>query len=120
MQALVGGTRQPDYDLVIVGAGMVGISLALMLARQGHNWRVLIVEARAADGDDSELNFDARSTALSSTTQKIFQQLGVWQGLQRHANALDCIDCGCDFTENPGSVARAGTDLENFFMSFKL
>ena len=127
MQAVGGGPRQPDYDLVIVGAGMVGISLALMLARQGHNWRVLIVEARAADGDASAPNFDARSTALSSTTQQIFQQLGVWQGLQRHASALDCIhvsDRGYPgitrITAADAGVDALGYVVENHHLSAQL
>ena len=127
MQALGSGSRQPDYDLDLVGAGMVGISLALMLARQGHNWRVLIVEARAADGDGNELTFDARSTALSSTTQKIFQQLGVWQGLQWHANALDCIhvsDRGYPgitrITAGDAGVDALGYVVENHHLSAQL
>ena len=127
MQAVGSGSRQLDYDLVIVGAGMVGISLALMLARQGHNWRVLIVEARAADGDASAPNFDARSTALSSTTQQILQQLGVWQGLQRHASALDCIhvsDRGYPgitcITAADAGVDALGYVVENHHLSAQL
>ena len=31
------------YDLVIVGGGMVGISLALLLAQQQPDWKVLLL-----------------------------------------------------------------------------
>ena len=41
-----------NYDLVIVGGGMVGISLALLLAQQQSGWKVLLLEAQAYE--DSE------------------------------------------------------------------
>ena len=45
------GTQQtekdlPHFDMVIVGGGMVGISLALILAAQG-GWKILLVEAQS-------------------------------------------------------------------------
>ena len=36
-----------SYDIVIVGGGMVGISLALLLAEQQYPWKVLLLEAQA-------------------------------------------------------------------------
>ncbi len=45
---------ESHYDIVIVGGGMVGISLALLLAKQrtaeGQSWRVLLLEAQPLDG----------------------------------------------------------------------
>jgi len=54
---------------------MVGSSLALALAPLGL--RVLIIEAvaRAADAQPS---FDDRSTALSRSTQRMFEAMGLW------------------------------------------
>lgn len=78
------------YDIAIVGAGMVGISLALLLAQQ-QRWRVLLVESQSLEGSDGPSyspSFDARSTALSWSSQKIFQALGLWPQLRRHASAI--------------------------------
>ena len=41
-----------SYDIVIVGGGMVGISLALLLAEQQHPWKVLLLEAQAYQQSD--------------------------------------------------------------------
>lgn len=63
------------YDIVIAGGGMIGTSLAIALAPLGL--RVAMVEAipRKAAAQPS---FDDRSTALSRSTQRMFEALGLW------------------------------------------
>ncbi len=51
-----------NYDIVIAGGGMIGISLALALLPLGL--RVAVVEA-VARKDAQQPSFDDRSTALS-------------------------------------------------------
>ena len=83
-----------QYDLVIVGGGMVGISLALLLAQQEPDWNVLLLEAQAYDNSDKHNNhpsFDSRSTALSWSSRKIFQAAGLWSGLESHTSAINNI-----------------------------
>jgi len=63
------------YDIVIAGGGMIGTSLALALAPLGL--RVAMVEAiprKAAE----QPSFDERSTALSRSTQRMFEAMGLW------------------------------------------
>ena len=64
------------YDVVVAGGGMIGTSLALALLPLGL--RVAVVEAvpRAAPAQPS---FDDRSTALSRSTQRMFEAMGLWQ-----------------------------------------
>ncbi len=63
------------YDIVIAGGGMIGTSLALALEPLGL--RVAVVEAipRKAAAQPS---FDDRSTALSRSTQRMFEAMGLW------------------------------------------
>ena len=83
-----------NYDLVIVGGGMVGISLALLLAQQQSDWKVLLLEAQAYDNSNNHNNhpsFDSRSTALSWSSRKIFQAAGLWSELESHTSAIKNI-----------------------------
>ncbi|MDJ0904894.1 MAG: 2-octaprenyl-6-methoxyphenyl hydroxylase [Woeseiaceae bacterium] len=67
-----------DYDIVIAGGGMVGSSLALALAPLGL--RVAIVEQVAREAAQQP-SFDDRSTALSRSTQRMFEAIGIWDAV---------------------------------------
>ncbi len=73
------------YNVVVAGGGMVGSSLALALAPLGL--RVAIVEpvARAAAAQPS---FDDRSTALSRSSQRMFEAMGLWDGIAAAATPI--------------------------------
>jgi 2-octaprenyl-6-methoxyphenol hydroxylase len=68
-----------DYDVVIAGGGMIGTSLALALSPLGL--RVAVVEA-VARGAASQPSFDDRSTALSRSTQRMFEAMGLWNQIR--------------------------------------
>ena len=81
-----------QQEVIIVGGGMVGLSLALMLAKQ--NIAVKLLEAiKYPNYDDVNLapyhsSFDARNSALSRRTFQIYQELGLWSALQEHATPI--------------------------------
>lgn len=81
-----------QQHVIIVGGGMVGLSLALMLAKQ--NISVKLLEAiHYPDYSDATLapyhsSFDARNTALSRRSVMIYQQLGLWDALKQHATPI--------------------------------
>ena len=77
--------RDNHYDIVIAGGGMVGSSLALGLAPLGL--RVAIIEPvpRAAETQPS---FDDRSTALSRSSQRMFQAMGLWDDIVAAATPI--------------------------------
>ena len=81
-----------QQEVIIVGGGMVGLSLALMLAKQ--NIAVKLLEAiKYPNYDDVNLApyhscFDARNSALSRRTVQIYQELGLWNALQEHATPI--------------------------------
>ena len=64
-----------SYDVVIVGGGMVGASLALALAPTRLS--VLLVESVAPDSL-AQPSFDERTTALGNASRRVFEALAVW------------------------------------------
>ncbi|ENV08261.1 2-polyprenyl-6-methoxyphenol 4-hydroxylase [Acinetobacter higginsii] len=81
-----------QQQVIIVGGGMVGLSLALMLAKS--NIAVKLLEAAKYPNFDDEnvapyhSSFDARNTALSRRSVQIYQKLGLWEALQQHATPI--------------------------------
>jgi len=76
---MAGAKTSFDYDVVIAGGGMIGTSLALALSPLGL--RVAVVEA-VARGATLQPSFDDRSTALSRSTQRMFEAMGLWDQIR--------------------------------------
>lgn len=68
-----------NYDILIVGGGMVGASLAIAL--KDLPLRVGLVEA-VEFGAAAQPSYDDRTLALSFGSKRIFQTLGVWDRLE--------------------------------------
>ena len=84
-----------NYDLVIVGGGMVGASLSLLLASRKIR-KILLIESQSMNISSSSSpsyssSFDARSTALSWTSRNIYQSLGIWEQLEKNLSRIDQI-----------------------------
>ena len=76
------------YDVVIVGGGMVGASLAYALGHQPI--KTALVEATPFRSH-TQPSFDDRSVALSYGTQRIFESLDLWDKMQASATAIQHI-----------------------------
>ena len=76
-------TNKTDFDLIIIGGGLVGASLACALEKS--SLRIAIVEAFPFKTDDSEYQpaFDARSVALSYTSKQVFDGMGLWSSINK-------------------------------------
>ncbi|PAU58235.1 2-octaprenyl-6-methoxyphenyl hydroxylase [Pseudomonas sp. PIC25] len=76
-------------QLAIIGGGLVGASLALALQEgaRGRGWRILLIEP-FAPGDSYQPSYDARSSALSFGTRRIYERLGLWQAIAQRAEPI--------------------------------
>ena len=87
--------QQTEYDIVIIGGGMVGATLALGL-RQVLPLELTIAVIEAVDMPVDkhgpwQPSYDARSTALSAGARSIFQNLGLWDEINSRAEAITDI-----------------------------
>ncbi|HEY6578696.1 MAG TPA: FAD-dependent monooxygenase [Rhizomicrobium sp.] len=75
-------------DVVIAGGGMVGLTLALALARSGLDVKVAdpVPPAKTVDAA-----FDGRVSALSYSSVRMLEALDVWAELKSHAQPIDDI-----------------------------
>lgn len=94
-----------DQDIIIVGGGLNGPTLALALAQTG--FRVTIVDAlpRATFAD----RFDGRSYALALASTKLLDALGLWDDLAEACQPM---------LEIKASDGRAGEGAAPYFLHF--
>ncbi len=74
--------QPPDHDVVIAGAGLVGLALAVALARAGL--RVAIADRAAVVSPSPpamDSDWDSRVYAVSPGSATLLHSLGVWQSL---------------------------------------
>jgi len=74
-----------DYDLLIVGGGMVGASLALALS--GSGLRLALVDEHAP-GDPAQPSYDDRAIALAYGSRRIFEGMGLWPAIAPEAEPI--------------------------------
>ena len=70
--------REECYEIAIAGGGLVGMSLAVALGRAGIS--VALIEARGAQRQ-GDPGYDSRPIALSQSSRRILDTLGVWDSL---------------------------------------
>ena len=79
--------NKKDFEIIICGAGLVGMTLALLLSKEQIN--VLLIDK---NNKDSFLNpKDARTTAISQGSSRIYKNLGIWDKLQKNAQQINSI-----------------------------
>jgi 2-octaprenyl-6-methoxyphenol hydroxylase len=71
-------SNNTDFDLIIVGGGMVGASLACALGNSPL--KIAVIEATPFESD-SQPSFDARTLALAYGSRRIFDSLGLWDAI---------------------------------------
>lgn len=80
--------ERTEYDILIVGGGMVGASLVCALA--GSGYRIAMLESKPF-GQSDQPSYDSRTTALAYASKNMLEALGVWQSLSMNASPIKQI-----------------------------
>lgn len=109
--------QQEKQQPIIVGGGMVGLSLALMLARQ--NIPVTLLESirypqQIDENTPYHSSFDARNTALSRRSVQIYKNLGIWSALEKYACAIRQIHISEQGSFGRARLIAEQENVENF------
>ncbi|MFC2970037.1 FAD-dependent monooxygenase [Acidimangrovimonas pyrenivorans] len=95
-----------DCDVIVVGGGLNGPTLALALARAGLTATVIDALPEATRGAE---DFDGRAYSLALASQRLLAALGLWQRLAEDAQPI---------LEVKASDGRAGEGPSPLFLHF--
>jgi len=99
-------------ELIVVGGGLVGLTLAIACAEGGI--RAIVIEAELAEALTSTA-YDGRSAAIAYGSQQVLQAIGAWDGISAQAQPIRDIrvtDGGWHITgEGHGYVHYSHLDL---------
>jgi 2-octaprenylphenol hydroxylase len=114
------------YDAVIIGAGMVGATLASLLSRSGFS--VALIEARQPQPFDEGAEVGLRVSAISPGSAAILEQAGAWKQVSeqrsrpyRRMQVEDGVELEPLLFDAPVfSLERLGTIVENDLLQWSL
>ena len=104
-------SQEQSFDIVIVGGGMVGATMACLLRDLDLNIALVDrVEFDVLNAEVTRDKFDPRVSAVTAATKKIFADLKVWPDIEaaRCCNYLDMHVWDADGT---GSISFSAIDL---------
>lgn len=79
-------SKTGSYDVLIVGGGHVGLTLALALVQSARGIRVGLVDRRPLS-----VPRDARASAIAAGVRRIFEALGVWQTMAAASQPISAM-----------------------------
>jgi len=95
----VTATTDNPRDLVILGGGLVGMTLALAAAKKGLSSHVI---DRADPAELTAEGFDDRATAISTASWHLFENIGIAEGLEQFA--CDIASIAVTDQQKPGRL----------------
>ncbi|USD64649.1 2-octaprenyl-3-methyl-6-methoxy-1,4-benzoquinol hydroxylase [Vibrio sp. SCSIO 43136] len=111
-------TNQSQFDIAIVGGGMVGAALAVGFAKQGK--QVAVIEGDQPQAFSAEQAMDIRVSAISHKSVELLDQLGVWQAIKamrvcpyRRLETWEHPECRTRFHSDSVGLDQLGFIVEN-------
>ncbi|MEM1243893.1 MAG: FAD-dependent monooxygenase [Pseudomonadota bacterium] len=74
--------KKYDYDLIIVGAGIVGLCLAAALDQT--DLKILLLDKNPFIDFNLKNNYDLRVSAINRNSETLFNRMGIWQDIKTH------------------------------------
>lgn len=84
--------NQHEYDVAIVGGGMVGMAAALALSK--FNLKICLLEhiqAGTSGDSDSHPSYDDRTLVVNRASIQFWKNLGIWQDLSQDITPIDKV-----------------------------
>ena len=114
------------YDVVVIGAGMVGATLASLLSRSGFS--VALVEAFEPSPFDGDDEVGLRVSAISPGSAAVLEQAGAWKLISqqrvrpyRRMQVEDGVELDPLLFDAPAyNMERLGTIVENALVQWSL
>ena len=115
-----------QYDIIIIGGGMVGLTLACALAKTGL--QIAVIEAHAPKNISPDAEYGLRVSAISRASQQVFTNIGAWQHMQarrispyEHMHVWDAMGNGqIHFSASDLGADVLGHIIENNVVQFSL
>lgn len=111
--------HREEKDVIVCGAGLVGLSLALNLGLQG--FKVLVIEAKPLLQSDyhPESPCDSRVVAISKNSARFFETIGIWKtllnfrmGIMEHIKVWDQGQGQVNFSKSDALSDNLGYIIE--------
>ncbi len=100
------------YDVIVVGGGLVGASVALALADTGL--RIAVLDARPLPAPaavyEAPASFDPRVSAITPASRRFLDSLGAWSGVERRRSCA-YTDMHVWEADGTGSIHFAAQDI---------
>ncbi|MEM8811529.1 MAG: ubiquinone biosynthesis hydroxylase [Pseudomonadota bacterium] len=98
-----------NADVLIAGAGYVGLSLAVALKQSDPDLTVIVADPRHESVPDKTADSDARASAVAASARRLLEVVGVFDALKPHAQPiLDMVV----------TDSRTGDAVRPVFLSF--
>ena len=109
-------TKQIEADIVVVGAGLVGLAAAIAFAKQGKN--VILVDAKKPDIKLKKA-WDERVYALTPATETWLKALGIWADVDKsRVNDINTMhiweaEAALMLADSDANLPKLGVIIEN-------
>ncbi|PNH81075.1 2-octaprenyl-3-methyl-6-methoxy-1,4-benzoquinol hydroxylase [Vibrio diazotrophicus] len=107
-----------DFDIVVIGGGMVGAAAAIGFAKQGR--KVAVVEGAKPHAFEPSQAMDVRISAISQTSVDLLDSLGAWESIEamrvcpyRRLETWEHPECRTRFSAQSLGLEQLGYMVEN-------